>query len=151
MLRTVFFFFFSSRRRHTRLTCDWSSDVCSSDLDPRWSRAIDAARAALPQPLKGGWRTEARGDGQKIILTLAPPAGAPDPGEMRFFANTERQIEPSAPQSLARSANGTYVLTLPVAYRLGSGVTMLDGVITSSNGFANGNTVAQAVAVDVPL
>src|SRR6267142_3533347 len=24
--------FFSSRRRHTRLTCDWSSDVCSSDL-----------------------------------------------------------------------------------------------------------------------
>src|SRR5690242_17438314 len=29
---SVFFFFFSSRRRHTRLTCDWSSDVCSSDL-----------------------------------------------------------------------------------------------------------------------
>src|SRR5690242_622023 len=27
-------FFFSSRRRHTRLTCDWSSDVCSSDLCP---------------------------------------------------------------------------------------------------------------------
>src|SRR5690242_20384312 len=27
-----FCFFFSSRRRHTRLTCDWSSDVCSSDL-----------------------------------------------------------------------------------------------------------------------
>src|SRR5690242_21414575 len=23
---------FSGRRRHTRLTCDWSSDVCSSDL-----------------------------------------------------------------------------------------------------------------------
>src|SRR5947207_15899691 len=26
------FFFFSSRRRHTRSLCDWSSDVCSSDL-----------------------------------------------------------------------------------------------------------------------
>src|SRR6266571_9525779 len=26
-------FFFSSRRRHTRLTGDWSSDVCSSDLE----------------------------------------------------------------------------------------------------------------------
>src|SRR5690348_4760495 len=26
------FFFFSSRRRHTRWTGDWSSDVCSSDL-----------------------------------------------------------------------------------------------------------------------
>src|SRR2546430_12960086 len=28
-------FFFSSRRRHTRFDCDWSSDVCSSDLDLR--------------------------------------------------------------------------------------------------------------------
>src|SRR5256886_4098761 len=27
-----FLFFFSSRRRHTRFDCDWSSDVCSSDL-----------------------------------------------------------------------------------------------------------------------
>src|SRR2546430_13333616 len=30
-----FFFFFSSRRRHTRFDCDWSSDVCSSDLVPQ--------------------------------------------------------------------------------------------------------------------
>src|SRR6266567_5469193 len=29
---SVLFFFFSSRRRHTRFDCDWSSDVCSSDL-----------------------------------------------------------------------------------------------------------------------
>src|SRR2546427_1749519 len=29
---SMFFFFFSSRRRHTRFDCDWSSDVCSSDL-----------------------------------------------------------------------------------------------------------------------
>src|SRR2546430_86138 len=28
----AFLFFFSSRRRHTRFDCDWSSDVCSSDL-----------------------------------------------------------------------------------------------------------------------
>src|SRR6476661_5493054 len=27
-----YFFFFSSRRRHTAFKCDWSSDVCSSDL-----------------------------------------------------------------------------------------------------------------------
>src|SRR5438105_5585121 len=31
-------FFFSSRRRHTRSTRDWSSDVCSSDLDGRRGR-----------------------------------------------------------------------------------------------------------------
>src|SRR5260370_9233896 len=29
----ILFFFFSSRRRHTRFKCDWSSDVCSSDLE----------------------------------------------------------------------------------------------------------------------
>src|SRR6267143_3558151 len=31
-IKPVRFFFFSSRRRHTRWNCDWSSDVCSSDL-----------------------------------------------------------------------------------------------------------------------
>src|SRR6476661_6080319 len=34
-----FFFFFSSRRRHTRFKCDWSSDVCSSDLAGSYGRA----------------------------------------------------------------------------------------------------------------
>src|SRR5688572_31708935 len=32
MSALILFFFFSSRRRHTRFDCDWSSDVCSSDL-----------------------------------------------------------------------------------------------------------------------
>src|SRR5437879_7765249 len=31
--RCFYFFFFSSRRRHTRYIGDWSSDVCSSDLE----------------------------------------------------------------------------------------------------------------------
>src|SRR2546430_635974 len=31
-VESVFGFFFASRRRHTRFDCDWSSDVCSSDL-----------------------------------------------------------------------------------------------------------------------
>src|SRR5256885_5025526 len=34
-------FFFSSRRRHTRLQGDWSSDVCSSDLDRKQERLED--------------------------------------------------------------------------------------------------------------
>src|SRR5438034_8856758 len=33
LLCLLLFFFFSSRRRHTRSLCDWSSDVCSSDLE----------------------------------------------------------------------------------------------------------------------
>src|SRR2546430_13439342 len=37
---SLFFFFFSSRRRHTRFDCDWSSDVCSSDLTADRERAL---------------------------------------------------------------------------------------------------------------
>src|SRR2546427_3850359 len=39
-LRTPPLFFFSSRRRHTRFDCDWSSDVCSSDLTPEHVQAV---------------------------------------------------------------------------------------------------------------
>src|SRR5438034_10425574 len=39
---TCAMFFFSSRRRHTRSLCDWSSDVCSSDLN-----AVRGASVAL--------------------------------------------------------------------------------------------------------
>src|SRR5688572_31788075 len=39
----IFFFFFSSRRRHTRFDCDWSSDVCSSDLGFRWIKRAEFA------------------------------------------------------------------------------------------------------------
>src|SRR2546422_11304237 len=47
-------FFFSSRRRHTRCSRDWSSDVCSSDLDfaalvlARHIAAVDADEAKSP-------------------------------------------------------------------------------------------------------
>src|SRR2546429_3416219 len=55
---SIFFFFFSSRRRHTRCSRDWSSDVCSSDLEawPFWKkRAPDDTKcqariAALQEP-----------------------------------------------------------------------------------------------------
>src|SRR5256886_6062025 len=52
-----FFFFFSSRRRHTRFDCDWSSDVCSSDLLLRRRAAADH-RTAVPVP-GGGVRRHA--------------------------------------------------------------------------------------------
>src|SRR5215204_2652663 len=53
------FFFFSSRRRHTRSLCDWSSDVCSSDLHERRpaevvrDEACVVAVAALLRRLQG--------------------------------------------------------------------------------------------------
>src|SRR5256886_4438712 len=46
-LMWVWCFFFSSRRRHTRFDCDWSSDVCSSDLtSPGSSSWLDAVTLA---------------------------------------------------------------------------------------------------------
>src|SRR2546430_11905612 len=45
-------FFFSSRRRHTRFDCDWSSDVCSSDLcSPRAEDTERGEQRALPLTL----------------------------------------------------------------------------------------------------
>src|SRR5688572_32496401 len=49
---SVFMFFFSSRRRHTRFDCDWSSDVCSSDLFSR--RRLVGSNCGSP------WRLRAR-------------------------------------------------------------------------------------------
>src|SRR2546427_1424653 len=51
----LFFFFFSSRRRHTRFDCDWSSDVCSSDLrrDGVLDRALRRGGRTRPAP-RGG-------------------------------------------------------------------------------------------------
>src|SRR2546430_12558766 len=43
-------FFFSSRRRHTRFDCDWSSDVCSSDLRPPSSSIWLGRVARRPTP-----------------------------------------------------------------------------------------------------
>src|SRR2546430_10478835 len=43
-------FFFSSRRRHTRFDCDWSSDVCSSDL----LRPLPLNGTVLIEGLAGG-------------------------------------------------------------------------------------------------
>src|SRR5438874_4753529 len=54
----IFFFFFSSRRRHTRSLRDWSSDVCSSDLDVglrehfREAQRLPDSRKRGPQLLK---------------------------------------------------------------------------------------------------
>src|SRR5256885_7287647 len=47
MYLCLFIFFFSSRRRHTRLQGDWSSDVCSSDLEWRYRALLELARGYI--------------------------------------------------------------------------------------------------------
>src|SRR6266568_5439276 len=73
----MFFFFFSSRRRHTRWNCDWSSDVCSSDLIGRGigereniamfeelAEKLGATLAVSRPIVDAGWMTNTRQVGQ---------------------------------------------------------------------------------------
>src|SRR5215813_14871328 len=55
------FFFFSSGRRHTSCGRDWSSDVCSSDLDVG-SVPDSPAEPALPEAAAGQAETTARSE-----------------------------------------------------------------------------------------
>src|SRR4029077_19222611 len=48
----VFLVFFSSRRRHTRFKCDWSSDVCSSDLGIDSSALVGLMSKLSSKPVK---------------------------------------------------------------------------------------------------
>src|SRR5690625_7505086 len=62
--------FFSSRRRHTRWPRDWSSDVCSSDLDshrrpPHSPPGRGAAGGPRPGRGSGGRRSEERRVGKE--------------------------------------------------------------------------------------
>src|SRR2546429_2702357 len=54
------FFFFSSRRRHTRCSRDWSSDVCSSDLEVRFCCASHNENRSL---CGRAWRRDHRPEG----------------------------------------------------------------------------------------
>src|SRR5215211_8124194 len=48
-------FFFSSRRRHTRSLCDWSSDVCSSDLELGFGSGVTCWRRLDEWQKAGVW------------------------------------------------------------------------------------------------
>src|SRR5690242_20855036 len=87
----ILFFFFSSRRRHTRLTCDWSSDVCSSDLGSDGSRrsfrscsrspAADSASISSGCGLRilpGSWRCPSSSPGRMIPTRECKTAPSPD-------------------------------------------------------------------------
>src|SRR2546426_995213 len=50
----ILFFFFSSRRRHTRLQGDWSSDVCSSDLNKEITLKLKVEISSLAGQVSAG-------------------------------------------------------------------------------------------------
>src|SRR5688572_31070617 len=69
-----FFFFFSSRRRHTRFDCDWSSDVCSSDL-------TEQGRIVADDEIKQTFST-AQPYRQWIDQNMVEIGTLPDPGKL---------------------------------------------------------------------
>src|SRR5215204_3148087 len=90
------FFFFSSRRRHTRSLCDWSSDVCSSDLGDRFAANV----LVLPHgfyygqvPGDGAELVAAHERGQVALPWLRGRAGVPAPGQAaQHAARDELQL-----------------------------------------------------------
>src|SRR5690242_21273250 len=88
-------FFYSSRRRHTRLTCDWSSDVCSSDL-------LDAHRDHLQRVKEVVGELKARGhEAYKLHKTVSRPWGTYTVlEEGRGFKIKRIEVRPGAALSL---------------------------------------------------
>src|SRR6266508_4881835 len=95
------FFFFSSRRRHTRWPRDWSSDVCSSDLDMRRDLEVRAAaleerRALLTRRLEG---VDARLSSRDAAAHAeAERRRGALSGRQRAYAEVERRLTASLTQ-----------------------------------------------------
>src|SRR6266567_8483829 len=93
----MFFFFFSSRRRHTRFDCDWSSDVCSSDLAEIAGAENEALLGREVEVLvaEGEGRKDAathRASGRardNRLVHFAPSGTEPRPGDVVTTAVTQ--------------------------------------------------------------
>src|SRR5438067_4340707 len=68
LVASRFFFFFSSRRRHTRSKRDWSSDVCSSDLQSATLASDACGGFGSPTTITG--TSYGVGNGNCYLLTL---------------------------------------------------------------------------------
>ena len=120
-----------------------------AEFDARWHPPIAATRDALPRPAPAGWSVSAVASGPVIALQL--PAGDNDnPGRLQFFADREKEIEPSVAQ-VATARDGRVELQLPVAHELATAFPRLQGVLTAERGFRADGGLIHAVALDVPL
>src|SRR2546430_3069097 len=101
-------FFFSSRRRHTRFDCDWSSDVCSSDLAVHsiaTSRgAIRPARARATKvpngwswPVRASHRLPPHETGRPVVrFKCNPTPSSGKDGDERSRSRWAASVQPGA-------------------------------------------------------
>src|SRR2546430_12911019 len=117
-LHMLFFFFFSSRRRHTRFDCDWSSDVCSSDLGAFNANLIREARHRI-DALEGAGATVALHIVGKKGITFFKFAKRPiasqrtDIGDKPTAAHAAELVEPLMAQFSAGAPSTVWVLFAP--------------------------------------
>src|SRR3990167_10082907 len=102
-LLVLYFVFFSSRRRHTRFDCDWSSDVCSSDLGAWPDVARDLPRGGTLLEYGCGiapvtaWLERRRRDFRAVLLDV--------PGHALDFAVWRRPRSEEHPPQLQSQSN----------------------------------------------
>src|SRR5205085_8184976 len=99
------YFFFSSRRRHTRFDCDWSSDVCSSDLISLWRYikprtgeffAAHAGLSGLPKPQPH--LTSFTAAALRVVFTNRPAASETRSEERRVGKESRSRQAPEHPK-----------------------------------------------------
>src|SRR2546422_11470873 len=115
------FFFFSSRRRHTRCSRDWSSDVCSSDLDGPLPAGGGGGDRPSANPIVNRERPEReersgslfRGRVPLVVLVALPEQPEGEQDEPDDERDLDRQDEegneeerPRLPESEADEADG---------------------------------------------
>src|SRR5260221_9918249 len=99
-------FFFSSRRRHTRSLCDWSSDVCSSDLARIRNAELRPLGASFAQRVPGYENVPAIAEtypGFELVgwFLMVAPAGTPSQIVQRVNREMDRILkDPETAQRL---------------------------------------------------
>src|SRR5262249_59047638 len=89
-------FFLSSRRRHTRLVSDWSSDVCSSDLDA----CVPPPNGVLAWWTGDGVFTDSQGKNPLVPQALDGGAVTFDAGEVGRASCRERGEGPGGAEAV---------------------------------------------------
>src|SRR5258705_6730578 len=113
---SFFLFFFSSRRRHTRCLSDWSSDVCSSDLD-------------------GGISFVGTNEGDTAIITVNRTSGAGAAATLNFTVSGG-----TATGGAACGAGVDYITPASLVLNFAAGDTAKSfNIVTCTDGLYEGN------------